>query len=640
MNKIKLLSCAIILSAFGASANTVLFEESFAGDWTVNFPISLELDHQQPMANVSPLFQNENGVSMPWWHVRDDGTTDRSLASHSYYRNPGTSNDWICSRAVEIPTEGFTLTFGAQSYLMRKDNRLSDLRLYILESPLSAEALPETPYMLIEKVSEGASSSLIYNDFVPHSVNLDEFAGKTIYIVFANLNEDKDLLLIDDVKIERLDQAELSVASADYIVRGDYPVTATIYNSTTDPINNWTLTFTDGKTTDIRKGESLAGGETLSYEFNGNVEGDELSTYTVTFAAAGLLPVVKNGSIKGLDFEPYHRVLFEEGTGMWCGNCPLGMATIDRIMEHEDMRNYVIPVSIHLPGTPMDYLTHTEYAYMIGFNSAPCYRLDRSTQVRYFSTTEDILFDLDNPRSVGGIVKAEHELLTLADIDIKASYNEAKTKVECEVTVTPAITFNDADLAIGIIMKENNIWSEDSPLMVQTNYYAGADLADNIMGWTLQPEHVKNIRFHDSPRGIWDFHGIDGSVPANLPVSVPYVYKRTVDVPDTYYIESLSNGDVAVGSPRIVHDNITMVAFLYDRNSGKVINSNIFPMSEVAMDRYDNRNLIQGVEEIEVEASFSGPAEYYNLQGVRVSAPERGIYIEKRGDKVRKVVLP
>ncbi len=636
----KLLSGAIVLSALGASANTVLFEESFAGDWTLNFPICLELDHQQPMPNISTLFQNENGVSMPWWHVRDDGTTDRSLASHSYYRTPGTSNDWICSRAIEIPTEGFNLSFGAQSYLMRSDNRLSDLRLYILDSPLTSESLPQNPYMLIEKVSEGKSASLIYDDFIPYTVNLDAFAGKTIYIAFANLNEDKDLLLIDDVKIERLDHAELSISSADYIVKGDYPVSASVKNTSSDPLTNWTLTFSDGKSEDVRKGNSIAGGETIDFDLKGSVNGDEQNIFTVTFSADGILPIVKTGSIKGLEFEPYHRVLFEEGTGMWCGNCPLGMATIDRMMEHDEISNYVIPVSIHLPGTPMDYLTHTEYAYMIGFNSAPCYRLNRSSQVRYFSTTEDVVFNIDNPRSVGGIVKAEHENLTFADIDIKAVYNESKTKVDCEITVTPAITFTDADLAIGIIMKENNIWSEDSPLMVQTNYYSGVELGDNIMGWTLQPDHVKNIRFHDSPRGIWDFHGIDGSVPADLPVATPYVFKHSVDVPDTFYVESLANGDVVVGSPQLIPDNITMVAFLFDRKSGKVINSNICPMSEVALDRYDNRNLIEGVESIEAEESFTEPAEYYNLQGVRIYTPDHGIYLEKRGNKVRKVMIP
>ena len=45
---------------------------------------------------------------------------------------------------------------------------------------------------------------------------------------------------------------------------------------------------------------------------------------------------------------------------------------------------------------------------------------------------------------------------------------------------------------------------------------------------------------------------------------------------------------------------------------------------------------IDGIESIGVE---NGEAEYFNLQGVRVAHPERGIFIERRGGKVSKVVL-
>lgn len=43
------------------------------------------------------------------------------------------------------------------------------------------------------------------------------------------------------------------------------------------------------------------------------------------------------------------------------------------------------------------------------------------------------------------------------------------------------------------------------------------------------------------------------------------------------------------------------------------------------------------VEGIEVENNV--PAEYYNLNGVRVNNPEKGIYIVKRGEKVTKEVV-
>ncbi len=45
-----------------------------------------------------------------------------------------------------------------------------------------------------------------------------------------------------------------------------------------------------------------------------------------------------------------------------------------------------------------------------------------------------------------------------------------------------------------------------------------------------------------------------------------------------------------------------------------------------------------GVENIDVEAA-NAPAEYFNLQGIRVAEPANGIFIRRQGNKVTKVVL-
>lgn len=44
-----------------------------------------------------------------------------------------------------------------------------------------------------------------------------------------------------------------------------------------------------------------------------------------------------------------------------------------------------------------------------------------------------------------------------------------------------------------------------------------------------------------------------------------------------------------------------------------------------------------GIESI--ESSDNAPAVYFNLQGVKVSNPENGIFIMKKGDKTSKVVI-
>ena len=40
-----------------------------------------------------------------------------------------------------------------------------------------------------------------------------------------------------------------------------------------------------------------------------------------------------------------------------------------------------------------------------------------------------------------------------------------------------------------------------------------------------------------------------------------------------------------------------------------------------------------------IEVDVNAPVEYYNLQGIKVANPEKGIFIKKQGKKATKVVL-
>ena len=54
---------------------------------------------------------------------------------------------------------------------------------------------------------------------------------------------------------------------------------------------------------------------------------------------------------------------------------------------------------------------------------------------------------------------------------------------------------------------------------------------------------------------------------------------------------------------------------------------------------FTTENEPSGIEETIVDGSEDAPVEYYNLQGVRVVNPERGLYIKRQGGKTTKVVL-
>lgn len=641
----------MLLAGMSASANTVLLDENFNGPWNESFPIVIEGDHLNPASNIFTLFTNYEGVAQPWWPLKDSSTSeDRFLTSHSIYSDPGQSNDWICSKPLYIETTGFNLTFGAQSQQLRTgEKRPSDLWVFVTEEPVSYDYLPDasTAAMHIEKVSEGADPNILEGDFPEFTLSLDPWAGKTVYVSFANLNYDKDFLAIDNVLVERLDIVELTAdlmartfKKEAYVEAGAFDVLATLRATDYPGASNWNLTFeVNGETVARESGEKLDNGDNLSFTFTGNVGASDTAYYTLTFTADDMQPVVRHGHVSGLAFTPYRRVLVEESTGMWCGNCPMGIYNMEKLSENPETKEYAIPVSVHITGSGQDNLVDLTYSGMLGLNAAPLYRVDRDVVVRTFSVSDCGKFDPSVNDSFAGVVRRRHEQLTLLDIDMKADYiiqGNDTTGVKCRVTVNPACNVNTSNFRIGFAMKENNVHA-DSPLMVQANYLSGdTSFPEEISSWINQPDHVRNLRFHDVARGVWSFNGVAGSMPDMLTSGQPYEYDYELQIPDTYYAQGSAEKPI-IGSPAIKTDFVTMIAYIIDLDDQSVVNAVAVPMSDIAEVRYDN---FSSVEDIAADITGSdSEAEYFNMQGMRVANPTAGIYIVRRGSKTTKEIV-
>ena len=253
------------LAALPVMAHTDLLNENFDGDWTLSFS-TLELDHNSPNSEINALFTNAEGVSQPWWVGKDDSNdTDRFFISHSYYNRVGKSNDWAVSNALTVPSEGFVLSFDAQSLPIRSGSThaLSDLWIFITDKPVTSDWQPaaaDATYHL-EKIPMGDERDVVKDDFQHYEYDLDAYKGKTIYISFANLNTDKDILVMDNVLVRRLDNAEVSASAPEYILHGDFPVEASVKGTTDEGLTNWTLTFECGDKKEIKSGSKLTNGQ-------------------------------------------------------------------------------------------------------------------------------------------------------------------------------------------------------------------------------------------------------------------------------------------------------------------------------------------------------------------------------------------
>ena len=192
---------------------------------------------------------------------------------------------------------------------------------------------------------------------------------------------------------------------------------------------------------------------------------------------------------------------------------------------------------------------------------------------------------------------------------------------------------------IGFILAENNVGVDgNSRYWRQHNYYSGSDKKMGL--WTDLPEWLYNFRYQDVARGVWGYRGLDGSLPEQLDMNKKQTFSYTIEIPDIY--EELENGELV--SPSIKVGDCIVVAYLYNRDTSRVVNSVALPLSEKAEKRFTTADYAalygySGVEDVlDNDETDSAPV-YYNLQGQRVENPGRGIYIVRKGGKTEKIAL-
>lgn len=651
--KLRILTASLLVGAAAtAIAQSVAFSENFNGDYTENFPTLLELDHKPPLDNFRPLFTDNQGVARPWWRLRDFATSDDGfLGSHSAYQTPSKSNDWVVSRPIVIPTAGYELSFGAQSFVMRVEgDRVSDLWVFITEEAPAEGKLPTEPVLHIERVPEGLFPADIEKDFTYYTLNLDRWAGKTVYLSFANLNTDKDLLIIDDVVVKRNDKASLAASAPRYVEKGDFTVEVDLTLTPGQTVGDYTVEFNPGTGAPVEKvtRNGLAEGKPEHFTFTAPIAADQTASWSVSFTTEGQDPVVDGGTVSGLAFIPFHRVLVEEATGSWCGNCPKGIFSMEQMTEHEEMKEYVVPVAVHINGSPTDYMVDNSYSYMLGVTAAPAVRIDRGTVVKYFDNAHDMKpVDFDDPVAMATQVKKRHDEITLMDIDLTAAFVTAgtdTTAINATVTLRPAMTLPGAPYRVGFALTENNVRPAEDHFWAQHNYFSGMEgLTGDAALWAKLPEEVKGWHYQDVARGVYDFHGLDEIVmPATLEMEREYEFTATIPIPD----KAVTVNGSTMAHP-VVAGNLTLVAFVLDSDrTFESVNSAIHPMTELAAKRptlaeqYDRIISSTGICTPGVEASGDCAPEYFTLQGIRVERPEAGgLYIVRRGEKVTKEIL-
>lgn len=541
-----------------------------------------EGDHRTPTSEMQQLsFDKDN---TPWnFSIREtEESDDYCVASMSCYNPAGQSDDWMSIPQLYIENSDYYLEFDAQSY---KKSKTDVLKVYALVEDNTYDVFTTELYnkfksegkvIFEETLTPGESEEGLTGDWKSYSVHLDEFAGKNVYLAFVNENNNQSMIFIDNLKVIYKGDFLIGIMSPSMVVDKESQEIEAFLKVTGD--NTYkslkaTCTSLDGSFSDTFEANNLSldkNSENYVFSFKKELplEIGKENYYKISISLDETQYSVQS-SIKNLAFEPIKRVVIEEGTGAWCGNCPLGILAFENM--HKIYGDLVIPVAVHNG----DIYAYDEYMKYIGISAFPKGVVNRIDTLYSPATTVEGKYSFtsaEGNQTFEDIVRRELSEPTLSGLDIThAIYDKKRNLVEIETSLKYAMDMSSINQNLMFVVVENGLPG------VQANYLYS--VSDPLLGeWGKDGEYGQAsvaITYTEVARKVLgSFSGIPGSVPAkataNQEIKYVYQYQMPANVTNWSHAE--------------------VVCILLDGNTKKALNAAKLEFSEG----------VAGVDEISV----------------------------------------
>ena len=586
-----------------------------------------EGDHNEPIADMK--YMEFDADNQPWnFSIRESADSyDFVAASHSMYTNQGQSDDWMSTSQITLSNgkEHFSLNFQAQSYYKNKEDRLKVIVweceevFNSLNSDIVDRMRDEGKVVFHEKLSPGAKEEVFEDDWVDYKVDLDPYKGKSIYIAFVNENQNQSMIFVDNIKVEKMANYRLGFLMPSNVTSVEkITVEAYVEVTSDETFNNLKAVLRDGADKEVST--FTATGIDLSkesgvYKFTFDkeleLEKGEDNPYSMVVTLDEDEQAV-NSSILQLLFETTKRVVVEEMTGDWCGNCPLGILCMEEL--EKTIGDKVIPVSIH----NRDEYDWADYYNFLGLSAAPSGRVNRMEKITYPVVKLDngsySFTTVTGDETFKDYVVSELQSPAVADIKItEAEFYDGSANIGVKAEVNFAINASDVNYNILTLLVEDGLPGR------QSNYFAGQ--TDPLLGEWATGGSYKNVKYLDVARSISgnSFYGEYGYIPSV--VKAGEIYSADITLPISA-VESL--------------DNCKVICMLIDVSTGYICNA--YRLNNIGFDD-------TGVDEISDVAAGkvtvedgviyvdgnSSDVDVYTMQGIKVAnhSLAAGIYVVK-----------
>lgn len=585
-NKTLILCVSAMLSLAAKAQNTYFatgFDEGIPSSFTLH-----DNDGRTPSTDMQKL---GFAVGTPWITTEEGDEGNKVACSTSWYKNAGQSDDWMVTGAIAVESDKATLEW--RSRASDKDYR-DGFSVYISEKG--------TDISDFDKAAPALRVTKETFEWTKHSISLAEYKGKTIYVAFVNDSKDKTCLYLDDLFAGV--PSSVGIKALDRVSRlyGDVPVNAIVSATGDKAINGFTVGLRYGSTTSEQHfDQTLKPGEETSVALDAKMAIQRNATvpYELWIKAEGDSTGV-SGKVSAYPW----KIVVEEVTGTWCGYCVGGLATMKTMNEkHPDT---FVGIALH-NSTPTwpdamaagveDY--HDALFSRMGFSGYPNCVLNRNS-----------MFNV-NPTQMETYHNAIlNSMKNNCGVQLQASYNAQTGMIEASTDIYFTENVDGSKYGLAYVLIENNVHRTHEELGIpenqasgydQNNYYAGGGYGP-MGGFENLPSTVpaEQMWYDDVARKIYpDFDGYRSVLPEDAKEGEKYTDSRSLDIPSNV----------------LERENVELAVLLLDKN-GIVANAD-----KVAID-----GLTTGIAG--VTATFPDhDGACYNLSGMRISKPTKGIYI-------------
>lgn len=357
---------------------------------------------------------------------------------------------------------------------------------------------------------------------------------------------------------------------------------------------------------DFGKDFGLGGTHSVEIPFAAASElGASTVTLTITKVNGEENACVKNsatGTLYTVEREFVKRSVAEQFTGTGCGNCPSGHVAMHNM--HNLYGDQFIGIALHQfnSSDPM-----YNASYDLGFTGAPQCMVNRSSGV------------LAPYEQMPEVLKASLDEIALTDVTVTGTFAEEDTKVNATASVESLVA---GDYNIAFMLTADGL-TGTTKSWKQSNYFCKGGGRYNS-----QASMPDDLKF------LWDMGSSYVETYNDVLIASSYVSSNNKATLPTLVANGTVSSEYTMKMPTKVAlkkalklDQIYVVALLLDKKTGAIVNAGRARVTGST-----------GIEDVTTGSEATVVARY-NVNGVQIAAPVKGINIVKMSDGTTRKVL-